>query len=471
MTQPNLLLKQYFEYVWEADTKTMPRYQRTIVQGLRITHLVVRDLMDGMLTLQAMSLVYTTLLSIVPLLAVSFSVLKGFGVHNQVEPMLLNLLQPLGEKGVEITERIIGFVENTRAGVLGSLGLALLFYTVVSLIQKIERSFNYTWRVTEQRPFAQRFSDYLSVVLLGPLLIFTALGVTASISGSSVLQQLHQFEAIDWVIRFVGRLIPYLLVIAAFTIVYIFVPNTRVKLKSALIAAVVSGVLWETTGWIFASFVVTSAKYAAIYSAFATLIIFMIWLYVCWMILLIGASIAFYVQYPEYRTLQQREFSLSNRMKERIALLAMSIISGNYYANREPLTAQQVAQRINITPEIIKPIIDQLLQSHLLVKTDGLKTGLLPAQPPDVQKVIDILRVIRKAEEHGGGSVESLPKVDSIDTLYEKMNSALDQGFGDVTLKDVSIYEPQEALDSSGNSGEVIGKIKQDTSSNKTDNS
>ena len=455
MRKPNLLLKNYYDFVWGSDSKQLPQFQRSLVQALRISQLVVRDLLDGMLTLQAMSLVYTTLLSIVPLLAVSFSVLKGFGVHNQVEPMLLNLLQPLGDKGVEITQRIIEFVENTKAGVLGSLGLALLFYTVVSLIQKIERSFNYTWRVTEQRPFAQRFSDYLSVVLLGPLLIFTALGVTASISSSTVLQQLHQYETIDWFIRFIGRLVPYLLVITAFTIVYIFVPNTRVKFKSALIAAIVSGVLWETTGWIFASFVVSSAKYAAIYSAFATLIIFMIWLYVCWMILLIGASIAFYVQYPEYRTLQQRNFHLSNRMKERIALLAMSIISGNYYANRDPLTTQQVAQRINITPGLIKPIIDQLLNYKVLITTNGSKPGLLPAQPPEVQKVIDILRVVRKAEEHSGGSVELLPKFDTIEILYEKMNSALDQGFGDVTLKDISlIKQDTQSADTAQSSNE-----------------
>ena len=468
MSKPNLLLKNYYDFVWGSDSKQLPHFQRMLIQALRISQLVIRDLVDGMLTLQAMSLVYTTLLSIVPLLAVSFSVLKGFGVHNQVEPMLLNLMQPLGDKGVEITQRIIEFVENTKAGVLGSLGLALLFYTVVSLIQKIERSFNYTWRVTEQRPFAQRFSDYLSVVLLGPLLIFTALGVTASISGSAVLQQLHQYETIDWFIRFIGRLIPYLLVITAFTIVYIFVPNTRVKFKSALIAAVVSGVLWETTGWIFASFVVSSAKYAAIYSAFATLIIFMIWLYVCWMILLIGASIAFYVQYPEYRTLQQRNFHLSNRMKERIALLAMSIISGNYYANRDPLTTQQVAKRINITPELVKPIIDQLLNYKVLITTNGSKPGLLPAQPPEVQKVIDILRVVRKAEEHSGGSVKLLPKFETIEILYEKMNSALDQGFGDVTLKDISLIE-QDAL--TANTLQSSDESNKETSAAKTDTS
>lgn len=460
MINTNLLLKNYYDFVWRSDPRALPKSQRALVDSLRVTHLVVRDFLDGMLTLQAMSLVYTTLLSIVPLLAVSFSVLKGFGVHNQIEPMLLNLLQPLGEQGVEITDKIIGFVDNIKVGVLGSLGLALLFYTVVSLIQKIERSFNYTWRVTEHRPFAQRFSDYLSVVLLGPLLIFTALGVTASANSSAVLQHLYEYEAVDWVIRIIGRLLPYLLVIIAFTIVYIFVPNTRVKFKPALIAAVVSGVLWETAGWVFASFVVSSAKYAAIYSAFATLIIFMIWLYVCWMILLIGASIAFYVQYPEYRTLQKRRFVLSNRMKEHIALLVMSIISGNYYKSRDPLAIEQVARFMNITPQILMPIVDQLIENKLIVSTNGSKAGLLPAQPPEEQKVIEILRVIRKAEEHGSSSLEMLPKYESIEALYAKMNSALDQGFGDVTLKEISIREPYQPQ--TGYSNDVVKEMQND---------
>ena len=434
-------LKKFYKYVWASDAKGMSHHQRTFIETLRIAHLVIRDLFDGMLTLQAMSLVYTTLLSIVPLLAVSFSVLKGFGVHNQVEPLLQNFLAPLGEQGVEITQRIIGFVENTKAGVLGSVGLAFLFYTVVSLIQKIEKSFNYTWRVTEHRPFAQRFSDYLSVVLIGPLLIFSAIGLTASVTGSSAMQHLQEYETVDWAVKFISRLLPYLLVIAAFTVVYIFVPNTRVKLKSALIGAIVAGILWETTGWVFATFVVKSAKYAAIYSAFATMVIFMIWLYACWMILLIGASIAFYVQYPEYRTLQERDFQLSNRMKEKIALLTMSVIGSNYYDNKDPLTTQGVAKHLKITPEVLSPIIEQLISHKVLVKTAGVRPGLLPAQPPETQKILDVLRVIRKAEEHGSGSAELLPKTDAIESLYSKMESALHDGFGDVTLKDISLKE------------------------------
>jgi len=436
-------LKPVYSFVWESDIRAMPKQQSAFIQALRIIHCTLRDLFDGMLTLQAMSLVYTTLLSLVPLIAVSFSVLKGFGVHNEVEPLLYNLLAPLGDKGVEVTQKIIEFVENTRAGVLGSLGLALLFYTVVSLIQKIERSFNYTWRVTQHRPFAQRFSDYLSVILLGPLLIFTALGITASVMSSETVQQLMSYETIGWFVRLLTRLVPYMLVIAAFTLVYIFVPNTRVKVKAAFIGAIVAGVLWETIGWAFASFIVTSTKYTAIYSAFATLIFFMIWLYLCWMILLIGASIAFYVQHPEYRTLQNRIFKLSNRMKEKIALLTMAIISGNYYSDEDPIDEYAIAKKLEITPEMLEPILGALIEHKLLVRTNGVTSGLVPAHPPELTKAVDILNVIRQAEEHTDSSFDTLPRHEFLESCYSNLDSAMISGFGDVSLKDLALHELQ----------------------------
>ncbi|MGD8567719.1 MAG: YihY/virulence factor BrkB family protein [Gammaproteobacteria bacterium] len=428
-------------FIWGKQAGPVPRRRNILIQFLRIGHLVIRDLLEGMLTLQAMSLVYTTLLSIVPLVAVSFSVLKGFGVHNLIEPALLNVLQPLGEKGIEVTHRIIEFVDNTRAGVLGSLGLALLFYTVVSLIQKIERSFNYTWRITEHRPFVQRFSDYLSVILLGPLLIFTALGITASITGSSVMQQLMEYQVIGWLISTISRLVPYLLVIAAFTVVYLFVPNTRVQTRAAFAGAVVAGFLWQTTGWAFASFVVNSTKYTAIYSAFATLIIFMIWLYLCWLILLTGASIAFYVQHPEYRTLQARNFRLSNRMKEKISLLAMAIVSENHYAGKDPMNTQDISKQLKITGELLKPVIDALVEKRLLVRIGDEDTvsGLLPARPAENMKVRDILDTIRRAEEHDNTTLDILPRHDAVDRLFESTEDAAHSSIGDVTLKDISL--------------------------------
>jgi membrane protein len=176
--------------VWENDPRHLPAWRALMIRYLRIGHAVIRELAAGQLTLRAMSLVYTTLLSLVPLLAVSFSVLKGLGVHNQFEPVLQNLLAPMGEQGAEVTARVLEFVENIRAGVLGSLGLGFLIYVVVSMIQKIEGAFNYTWHVSANRSLSQRFSNYLSVILVGPVLIVSALGLTASISHDATVTRL-----------------------------------------------------------------------------------------------------------------------------------------------------------------------------------------------------------------------------------------------------------------------------------------
>jgi len=189
------ILKQIGYIVWTRDLTNAPYWQLAGIRFLRIMAMVLRDLQGGMLTLRSMSLVYTTLLSFVPLLAVSFSVLKGFGVRDKIEPMLLNLFESLGEPGIEITHNIVGFVENMKIGVLGALGLGMLMFTVISLVQKIEAAFNFTWRLSSTRNLSQRFSNYLSVVMVGPVLIFSAIGITASLRSHAIVGKIESLPA------------------------------------------------------------------------------------------------------------------------------------------------------------------------------------------------------------------------------------------------------------------------------------
>ena len=227
--------------LWEVDLDSLNKYKLFIVKTLRLINVILRELTEGQLTLRAMSLVYTTLLSIVPVLAISFSVLKAFGVHNEVvEPFLMKFLAPLGGKGEEITSQIIGFVENMNVGVLGSLGLGMLIYTVISVIQKIEASFNSIWRIKKARSFARRFSDYVSVIIVGPILIFSAMGLTASFMSNTIVQAIVSIEPFGTAFYYFVEKIPYIIVCAAFTFLYIFIPNTKVKFKSALIAGLLA---------------------------------------------------------------------------------------------------------------------------------------------------------------------------------------------------------------------------------------
>ena len=421
---------------------SLPWWKVLLIRVLRVFYVVIRDLLEGQLTLRAMSLVYTTLLAMVPLLAVSFSVLKGFGVHNQIEPLLLNFLRPLGERGVEVTSRIIGFVDSVKAGVLGSVGFALLIYTVISLIQKIERACNDTWHVNRSRPLSQKFSDYLSVILIGPVLVFSALGITASVMSTAVVQKMVAIKVFGSLMELATKLVPYLLVIAAFTFVYIFVPNTRVRFRSALTGGLVAGVLWETSGWAFASFVVKSAKYTAIYSGFAILIMFMIWLYLSWLIVLVGASVAYYHQHPESVTSYRRELRLSNRMQEKLALLVMFLVGNNYYDNLPALTLEEFAQSLNVPMEALEPIMEALEGYGLLSQTANEPPTYLPARPLDTAELKDVLDAVRGANEIVDLKPQSESAELAVDQLVDHLDQAMAGALRGSTLKDLALSKP-----------------------------
>ena len=257
------LQKRVESFLWQ-NTPDNNRLKLVAFKVLRLIYGSVVGLADGRLSLRAMSLVYTTLLSIVPLLALSFSVLKAMGAHNEIEPFLFQFLAPLGEQGADIGRNIIQFIDNIKVGVLGSLGLGLLIYTVLSLVQKIENAFNMIWQVESSRSLGERFSNYLSVILIGPVIMVSAVGVSATVLNSSVISYFMMIEPFGSLIVFATKLLPYLMVIGVFTFIYVFVPNTRVNLKAALVGAAVSGILWQKSGILFATFVVNSSKYTAI---------------------------------------------------------------------------------------------------------------------------------------------------------------------------------------------------------------
>ncbi|NOR52387.1 MAG: YihY family inner membrane protein [Gammaproteobacteria bacterium] len=376
--------------LWALDLTELPFWQAYIIRLLRILEATSRDISSGMTTLRAMSLVYTTLLSLVPLLAVSFSVLKGFGVHNQIEPMLLSMLTPLGEKGVDLTYQIIGFVDNIKVGVLGALGLGLLLYTVISLIQKIERAFNATWRIGDIRSLSQRFSSYLSVVMVGPVLVFSAMGITAAISNSTIILSLGEIEPFGTTLHLIGKLLPYLLIIAAFTLIYTLIPNTRVKISSALTGAVIAGILWEVTGWLFANFVANSANYTAIYSGFAILMLFMIWLYLSWLILLIGATIAYYHQHPEQAAYTHKT-ELTARQQTELSLLIMLHIGRHFTLQKTPWELEPLAKRVGATEEQVDNAITSLLNSELITHGGEQCQQLIPQRPLEQISIKEIL--------------------------------------------------------------------------------
>ena len=428
--------------IWGDDLDAVPLWKAWLLRIIRTVYVIIRELLEGHLTLRAMSLVFTTLLSLVPLLAVSFSVLKAFGVHNQVEPLLLNVLEPLGAKGVEITQRIIGFVDNAKVGVLGSLGIGMLIYTAVSMIQKVEAAFNYTWHVGSARSFAKRFSNYLSVIIIGPVLIFSALGVTATLMSTSLVQTLVAIEPFGSLYRLITLMLPFMLVIAAFTFTYIFIPNTQVRLLAALVGGVVGGGLWTVTGKLFATFVVASTKYTAIYSGFAIILLFMIWVYVSWSIMLVGASVAFYIQHPEYLVHKRHATHFSNRMKESLALTLLTMVGQHHYHNQPPWTMEALAQRLRVTSQSITELLEILVTNDILSRTDLDPPTYIPACPLENLTIKHILDVVRCADENYHTSALSAASTGDVAQVMGELDRAVDKALAGKTIKDLAMATP-----------------------------
>ncbi len=419
---------------WLFSTqKELSGIARWLQRIARILFAVIRDMLSGNLTLHAMGLVYTTLLSIVPMLALSFSVVKAMGGHNRLTPLLYSFFEPMGQHGIDIADNMLGFVDNIKVGVLGSVGLALLVYTAISLVQKIERSFNYVWRAPEPRSFSQRFTNYLSVIMVGPLLVVSAIGMTATVMSSSIVHDAMLIEPFGIIIALLSKLMPFVLIIAAFTFVYIFMPNTKVRLRSALLGGAVGGTVWQMTGVLFASFVVGSAKYEAIYSGFAVGIVLLIWLYVCWLILLLGSSIAYYDQNFNHIT-RSYNVKSSAEISEKLAVSIMLEVAQRYDRAEKPLTQNELDDKLKVPAILTRDVTDKLLNNSLLLLVGEKGDSLVPARPLDKISVFDVLKTARSDEESLSNrlAIEGRAQV-----IYNSIDHVLEDQFSNVSLQQI----------------------------------
>ena len=279
-----------------ADDARVPRW----LTVARYAFALLRDFTRGELNLRATSLVYTTMVGIVPLLGLSFSAMRALGLHRTLEPLITSVLAPIGPRAGELTERIMNSIDNVHGSMLASVSIVLLIVSALSMAQKVETSFNFVWRVDRPRSHLRRIGEYLGIILIGPAVMSIAIGFTASLRSDAMMDRVAQLGPLGHWLAASSGLAPYVLVMATFILLYVYVPNTRVRMKPAALAGVLAGAAWAAMGGLFTSFIVNVTRNEAIYSGFAIVLAAMIWLQVSWLILLLGAQLAFYVQNPAY---------------------------------------------------------------------------------------------------------------------------------------------------------------------------
>jgi membrane protein len=387
------LRRQFEHWLFDLPEAVGGRPLRWLAFPLRYLYALLRDLGRGEIGLRAMSLVYSTLFAIVPVVAVAFSVLKAFGYHRELEPVLFEFLRPLGPQGFALTERIMGFVENVQGTLLGTVGFAFLLYTVVSTIQKVEGALNFTWHVERPRALGRRVSEYLVVMLVGPAVAVLAMVLLASFEASDVVAKLSGLATGDAASAGRAHFAPYVMIVGLFLFVYVYMPNTRVHLGPAFAGALFGGVLWAAVGALFARIVVYSAKTAAVYAGFAVVLLFLVWVYVSWLILLLGAQLSFYVQHPEHLRTGHEDVPLTGALRERLALAVMFLVGERFLDGGPRWTINGLAERLDVPGGVLGDLVTAL-QAHGLV-LDAEDESVAPARDLGEISLASILDAIR----------------------------------------------------------------------------
>jgi membrane protein len=429
---PFRTLQHRFEHwLFDWPEQTGSRAIQLAMAPLGYAYALLRDLLGGDLGLRAMGLVYSSLFALVPVVAVSFSVLKAFGYHRELEPVLYEFLRPLGEKGTELTVKIMQFVENAQTTVLGTVGFVILIYTVIVMIQKIEGALNFTWHVERPRSLARRVTEYMVIMLVGPILMVAALVLLTRIETSDMVARLSGLTGGTSGLR--GHYAPYALVIGLFWFLYIYMPNTRVRWQSAFIGALFGGAAWVGVGAIFTRIAVYATQTAAIYAGFAIVLLFLLWLHLSWLIMLLGGQLSFYVQHPEHLRTGHGEIPTNSVLRERIALGAMYLLGERFLAGGPRWNVSDLADHMDVPASVLDGELS-LLEDRGLVLTAEDDT-VAPGRDLGSITLAEILDAVRHETPDPRSPVpRRLPQADDAARLADDaMRASLSQ----TTLRDL----------------------------------
>jgi len=428
------LLDRFESRLFDPPAQPRSRLVSGGVLAVRYLYAIVRDLLLGDLNMRAMSLVYTTILSIVPLIAFCFAIIKALGFHRDFEPLIYDFFQPLGDQAPALTQRVIGYVDRARGGVLGSLGLAFLLWTLVSVIQKVEVSLNHIWHVERARSLARRISEYLSVLIVGPVVAVAAFGLLASLSTEALLAWLSAHPPLGALRALGGRLAPLLLVAGGFAFLYSFVPNTRVRLRCALIAGLAAAAAWLAASVAFAQLAAYSSRMVAIYASFAIFLLVLMWVWLNWLIVLTGALLAFYLQNPQYLRSGQREVIPTARLRERLALSVMYLVGRAFESGERRWTVASLSDELQVPSIALGPIVDALVAAGLLETTDT--EALMPARDPAMIRLDAVLTAVRDSSSGRAMTLRRARLAGPAEAYCERLEQMVRGQLASITLRE-----------------------------------
>ena len=395
-------LRAFFSVqIWDARPAELPRAKAALFRVSRLAYSTVRGFIEDQLTVRAAALTYFSILSIVPFLAFTFAVLKGFGAYQTfidgiVRPYLADTFAPNPALHQAI-EKILQFVDQTDVSRLGAIGLVVLVYTSISLVSSIEDALNDVFDAKSTRPFLRQITDYVTLLVTTPILLFAAATVSAAAQSSSVIvflrERLRLGPAIDFGLGFT----PLAVVGLAFFAMYVILPNVRVRPLSALLGAALAAVGWQVSLVLHVQLQMGVAKYNALYSVLGALPIFLVWTYVSWLVVLVGGEIASSHQNEQVVRQRLRGRSADQALKATLAVALAAQVARDFLAGAPRRTPSELAALLEVPPPVVEEILEALVRAGLLVRTvTGHHVGHVPGRDLDDVRVSDLHDALRR---------------------------------------------------------------------------
>lgn len=420
--------------LWHIRIDKVDKTQGFFLRQLRIFSLAINGFNEDKCLTKATALTFYTLFSIVPILALAFAISKGFGLEKNLQEMISGNYPEYKEVLDQAFVSAGKLLSTAKGGVIAGFGIVLLLWSVLKLLVSIEDNFNEIWEIKKGRTWVRKLTDYLTVMLIGPVFLIVAGGLTVAIQ-----TKVGSIEILGYASTILIKLIAYSLIVAVFMFLYIILPNTKVNFRSAVVAAVIATVLFELLQWAYVKFQIGANQLNAIYGGFAALPLFLIWLQYSWYIVLFGAEIAFANQNVDHYELDNEIKKLSIRYKKVIALMIANIVAKGFYQGDKAMTSIQIAEKLDLPVRLARTIINEFVECGIFIemKTDTEKE--IVYQPGVTESKFTVKYLLETLEKNGTNSLQMIDTIElkNINQLMQQLDRSLEVEMGSVYIKDI----------------------------------
>jgi len=434
-------LKRLNDAIWNTPLSELSRRKSYIFKQLRIIVLAIRGFLNDKVQLRASALTFYSLLSVIPVAAIVFAIAKGFGLDQTLQDLIIKKSGSEQEVLSWLLQKARIAIEKTRGDYIAGIGMIILFWSVMSLLNHIESSFNHIWQISSSRPWYRKFTDYLTIMLIAPAFIILSSGITG-FQVTTLPDYMNNAPILDFfkpVISFLVKFAPYFLSWVALTVLYIIMPNAKVKFMPALISGLIAGTILQGIQWLYIDLQFGISKLNAIYGSFAAVPLFIIWLQTSWTVVLLGAEISFANQNLSRYEMESEALNISTYQKRALVLMIMHMIIRNFMLGEKPISAEYIAVNLKIPVRLARDILQDLSSANLvsIIHENEEKERLY--QPAlDVNR-LTVSYIFSRLDKKGVEQIMVIRNKDyeKIISMLEKFDKLISKSDANILIKDL----------------------------------